>query len=171
MMIGKGVELKAQHLANGHAQQVAIDCGHALQAPVLGVLHDQLVDLFLIGDRHAKQVLGKAAHLGLHLVAGAPERRPHLVWRLLAHVRLKQHLHGKFARLAPRPGGQAPASSNLRRRLTISMAAAAASNPLLPALMPARLSACSSVSQVSTPKLWGMPVSCCDWPMPRATSL
>jgi len=48
---------------------------------------------------------------------------------------------------------------------------AAASNPLLPLFSPARSRACSSVSQVRTPKECGTPVSCCDWPMPRATSL
>src|SRR5271165_782581 len=121
--------------------------------------------------RHAKQVLGESAYLGLDLVAGPPESGAHLFRRLLAHIRLKQHLHGEFARFAPRARRHAlPPSTSLRRRLTISMAAAAASKPLFPALMPARFSACSSVSQVSTPKLCGMPVSCCDCPMPRDTS-
>ncbi len=44
-------------------------------------------------------------------------------------------------------------------RLAISMAAAAASKPLLPALVPARSTACSMVSVVSTPKTIGTPVS------------
>ena len=39
------------------------------------------------------------------------------------------------------------------------MAAAAASKPLLPALVPARSTACSMVSVVSTPKMIGTPVS------------
>src|ERR1035441_7691268 len=174
---GEGRSLEAQHLAHGHAEQVAIHGRHTLQAPVLGVKHEEFVDLLLVGDSYAEQVLGKAAHLGLDLVAGLPEGGAHLVGGLLADVRLKEHLHGQLARLAARSGGQdEPPSAglplrSLRRRLTISMAATAASNPLLPALMPARLSACSRVSQLSTPKLWGMPVSCCDWPMPRATSL
>src|SRR5579872_5002793 len=42
-------------------------------------------------------------------------------------------------------------SGSWRRRLTISIAARAASKPLLPALAPARLSACSSVSHAGTP--------------------
>ena len=44
------------------------------------------------------------------------------------------------------------------------MAVAAASKPLLPALVPARSMACSMVSVVSTPNTTGMPVSswaCC----------
>ncbi len=44
-------------------------------------------------------------------------------------------------------------------RLLISMAATAASDPLLPALVPARSIACSMVSHVSTPKMHGTPVS------------
>src|SRR5262249_46508761 len=40
-------------------------------------------------------------------------------------------------------------------RLTISIAESAASAPLLPPLIPARLRACSTVSVVSTPKITG----------------
>src|ERR1039457_529013 len=125
-----------------------------------------------MGDGDGEQVLGKAADLRLDFITGLPEGGAHLVGSLFADIGLKQHLHGQFAGLASVSGAQAvPPSCSLRRRLTISMAAVAASNPLFPALMPARVSACSRVSQVSTPKVWGMPVSCCDWPMPRATSL
>jgi hypothetical protein len=44
-------------------------------------------------------------------------------------------------------------------RPAISTAARAASAPLLPCAPPVRAAACSSVSQVSTPKITGMPVS------------
>lgn len=44
-------------------------------------------------------------------------------------------------------------------KLAISMAAAAASAPLLPAFVPARSIACSIVSVVMTPKMIGTPVS------------
>jgi hypothetical protein len=70
----------------------------------LALGEEQLVDLFLIRDGHAKQVFGKAAHFGLDVVAGLPEGGAHLVRRLLADVGLKQHLHGKLAPLAPRAG-------------------------------------------------------------------
>ena len=52
-----------------------------------------------------------------------------------------------------------PHRSSRRSRLTISMAASAASKPLLPALSPARLRACSSVSEVRMPKMTGTPVA------------
>ena len=42
-----------------------------------------------------------------------------------------------------------------RHRFAISIAVQAASNPLLPALVPARSTACSMVSVVSTPKTTG----------------
>jgi len=41
--------------------------------------------------------------------------------------------------------------------------------PFVACLHAGASSACSSVSQVSTPNACGTPVSCCDWPMPRAT--
>lgn len=53
-------------------------------------------------------------------------------------------------------------------RFTISMAASAASFPLLPALPPARSSACSSDSQVRTPKATGMPPSRLAFRIPEA---
>jgi len=128
---------------------------------VLGVGHDQRVDFFLVSDGHAEEVFGKAAHLGLDLVGGFPEIGAHLLRRLLADVRLKEHLHGQLARFAaPRrvmdsSGQRGPPGWSLRLRLTISMAAVAASKPLLPALMPARLRACSKVSQVRHAKAVG----------------
>ena len=67
---------------------------------MLGVGHDQLVDLFLVSDGHAEEVFGKAAHFRLNLVGGLPEIGAHLLRRLLADVRLKEHLHGQLARFA-----------------------------------------------------------------------
>jgi hypothetical protein len=54
--------------------------------------------------------------------------------------------------------------------LAISIAAMAASKPLLPALVPQRSSACSMVSVVSTPKVMGMDASAATWATPLATS-
>src|SRR6185436_16029499 len=48
---------------------------------------------------------------------------------------------------------------NRRNNAAISRAAAAASRPLLPASLPARARACSSVSVVRTPNAIGTPVS------------
>src|ERR1700753_2749815 len=110
-------------------------------------------------ERGVEKIFSEAADLGLDCIDRFPKRSAHLVGTLLADVCLKEHLHREFAGFATSAGGQAsPPSTSLRRRLTISMAAMAASNPLFPALMPARFSACSRVSQVSTPKLCGTPV-------------
>src|SRR5262249_9921050 len=54
-------------------------------------------------------------------------------------------------------------------RLTISTQAAAASAPLLPALVPARSIACSTVSQVSTPKVIAQSLESDTSPIPFAT--
>src|SRR5215469_4023196 len=169
---GKRRGLEAEHFGGGHAEKIAVHGGHAFEPPMGGVRGDQVVDLLVVERRNAEDVLCEAPDIGLDFVPGLPEGRVHLVGGLLADIGLKQHLHGNFARLASRAGAHADApATSLRRRLTISIAASAASKPLFPALMPALFSACSSVSQVSTPKLCGIPVSCCDWPMPRDTSL
>src|SRR3984957_3179077 len=81
--------LESQHLAHCHAQQVTIHGRHALQPPMFGIGHDQLVNLSLVCHGHAEQILGKTPHLGFHLVAGLPECGPNLVRRLLPNVRLK----------------------------------------------------------------------------------
>jgi hypothetical protein len=67
---------------------------------VLGVFHEELVYFFLMLDGDAEQVFGKAADLGLNLVTGLPEGGADLIRRLLADIRLKEHLHGEFARFA-----------------------------------------------------------------------
>src|SRR3981081_728836 len=209
----------ADHLGDGGADEVAVDDGHALDAPVLGVGFDEGVDLFLPVEGDAMEVFGEASGVGVDLFDRGPEEFADFFGGLFAEVSLEEHLHGEFAGLAAcahylelpelfgvneeDPGlkpsfseavfrGLKPPSNPERRaeesperraeestapaasflwRETISIAAVAASKPLLPALRPARSRACSRVSQVRTPKAWGTPVSCWDWPMPRATSL
>ena len=51
------------------------------------------------------------------------------------------------------------------------MADVAQSNPLLPALVPARSIACSIVSVVTMPNITGTPLSSDTWAMPLAASL
>ena len=60
MMTGRGVSGKPRNSATPAAQQIAIDCGHALHAPMLGVALDELVDLLapLAGD--AEQLVGES---------------------------------------------------------------------------------------------------------------
>jgi hypothetical protein len=51
-------------------------------------------------DGDAEEVFGKAADFGFDVVSGFPEGGADLVRRLLADVRLKEHLHGELARFA-----------------------------------------------------------------------
>jgi hypothetical protein len=53
-----------------------------------------------VRNRNAKQIFREPANIRLNVVAGLPERGPHLVRRLLADVRLEEHLHRELARLA-----------------------------------------------------------------------
>ena len=81
-----------------------------------------------------------------------------------------------IASAVPRPtrwqrrvrGSSAIAAADLPSRLTISIAASAASAPLLPPFSPARLSACSTVSVVRMPKMTGTPVARPAWSTPAA---
>ena len=67
-----------------------------------------------------------------------------------------------------RAGRSLRSSGGRARRLTISIAVQAASKPLLPALVPARSTACSMVSVVSTPNTTGIPLSSCTRWTPAA---
>lgn len=74
---------------------------------------------------------------------------------------------GKRCRPARRGAG--PQGSS-RSRFAISSAVEAAAQPLLPAFVPARSTACSIVSVVSTPNTTGTPVSSDTLAMPLAAS-
>src|SRR5690606_12321029 len=119
------------------------------------VVPQQLVEVFRID----------AAELRV-LVVLQPERLPVVA----ADEVLIDRLHREAARVAAFAVRVALvvffAHGRARIRLTISMAVSAASAPLLPALVPARSSACSMVSGVSTPKATGTPV--CMAALPQA---
>src|SRR5271166_170040 len=167
---------EAQELRHSRAQQVPIDRRHAFHSPALGVALDNLIDLSGALASGAKQLVGKGANLFVKVQTLAPERASHLAGILFGHVQLEEHLKRQLARLpAARclAHGLPPAfvaGRTFSRSDAISTAVRPASNPLLPDFNPARSMACSSVSQVSTPKACGTSVSCADWPMPRATS-
>ena len=96
----------------------------------------------------------------------APEERDDVRRGGVAALHLKKHLQRRFASAAARARHQMPAPLNARRSETISIALTAASQPLLPAFVPARSMACSIVSVVRTPKPIGTPVSA--WRCERA---
>ena len=83
-----------------HQRVVAVDLGHAVEAPVCGVSFDQLVDLRRAIVGHAKNVVGKALNFPLHIAVTFPESAAHLIHRLLAHICLEKHLQCQLARFA-----------------------------------------------------------------------
>src|ERR1035437_2502097 len=161
---------ESQKLSHPGAQKIAIHGCHAVHPPVFGVALDQLVDLLCAFGSNTEQVVGKAPHLVIEILAFTPERLPHLIRVLLSHFHLKQHLQRQFARLPASAGlghrfpsaALATCPATCCRNDAISTAARPAWNPLLPAFNPARSMACSRVSQVSAPKACGTPVSCAD---------
>src|SRR5207302_4315075 len=90
----------ADHLGDGGADEVSVDDGHALDAPVLGVRFDEGVDLFLAGGGYAMDVLAEAAGLGVDVGDRGPEELANLFGRLFAEIALEEHLHGEFAGFA-----------------------------------------------------------------------
>ena len=84
------------------------------------------------------------------------------VWPVICHW-YSACMASRRDRLRARPGPVAApfrhSAARRRSRFAISSATIAASAPLLPALVPARSTACSIVSVVSTPNAIGMPVS------------
>ena len=97
---GGGGVGEAEHLGYGGADEVAVDDGHALDAPVLGVGLDEGVDLLLPGGGYAVEIFGKTSSLGVYVVDGGPEEFADFVGSLLTEVALEEHLHGEFAGLA-----------------------------------------------------------------------
>src|SRR5271170_4693034 len=114
----------ADHLGDGGADKIAVDDGHALDAPVLGVGLDEAVDLLLTGGGDAVEVFGEAAGVGVDVGDRGPEELADLVGGLFTEVALKEHLHGEFAGLAA--GAHylftCPFAVSLRWMETISMA-------------------------------------------------
>ena len=120
-----------------------------------------------LSDIHAGSFLDADDLCGICERVAATE--PHLVLfggdlTRPAEDHLLRHYSG-IAATAPLAGGAAAhrtspgGASTARTRCAISRAARAASSPLLPSAPPARASACSTSSVVSTPNATGTPVS------------
>src|SRR5919106_2367630 len=186
-----------EQLVHRHAQDVAIDHGHAVEVPVLGVLGQERVDLALLLFAAAHQGFGEGLGLGIDR---APLPELALVrHRILGRVQIElvEELQGHLSRLSPAshddylrrgrlrgvtpPGGagRGPPCPRCRSpavlsspccctNAAISIAASAASCPRLPTSPPARAHACSSVSAVTKPKVAGTPVSSATRWMPAA---
>ena len=100
MTTARGVSGKAQQLRHRGTHQVAIDGGHALHTPVLGVTFNQTIDFGGTVGGDPEQIFGKALDVGAHVAALAPKGLAHLLRSLLSHVGLEKHLQRKFARFA-----------------------------------------------------------------------
>eukprot|EP01022_Parablepharisma_sp_SALTPOND_P024123 TRINITY_DN5305_c1_g4_i2.p1 TRINITY_DN5305_c1_g4~~TRINITY_DN5305_c1_g4_i2.p1 ORF type:complete len:914 (+),score=247.13 TRINITY_DN5305_c1_g4_i2:98-2839(+) len=158
-----------EHLIAGQAQDVAVHPVHALHPPAPAGRGQGLVDVCRRAadahDQHAGVVPQPGR--GGEVVGKAVQR---VLGRGVAVLHLIEHLEGQLAAFAAFAHGQASRSYRFLSRSTISMAARAASEPLLPALVPARSMACSMVSVVNTPKITGTPVSRLTWATPLETS-
>src|SRR5690606_4424739 len=191
------------HLVDREPQQVAVDRGHALEAPVRGVRGEQRVDALAVARHAGHQLLRVRARAlrQLEVAADGVERGldavqcrtraalagevggvEHLERRLArgaaarAHVRRRPRVPRDPPRGAGRPGRRlrSPLSGGRRSalaRCAISIAASAASTPLLPCSPPARASAWSTSSQVSTPNATGTSVSRTISRTPSVTAL
>ena len=158
-----------------HPEDIALDTAHPFRRPIgqrprdfgvqsVAVLHDALDQLERVGpgilaDRRA--IVRNPGHRGPEIIQG---RFP----VVFGEIETVEELHRTFAsRTAALPIEGLHSCSS---RLTISMAVHAASNPLLPDLVPARSTACSMVSVVSTPNATGTWVSSVTWATPFDTS-
>ena len=164
-----------QQLADGQAQHQAVDHRHAFEPPVVRVRDEQLVDRFDAHERLPHEVVRELAQvvgervfrLGITRPVQPPEGADRLLRSHAADFRLVKHLQRRRARqpstgrVHARHDEAKPAGlvwCKRRNNLAISMAAAAASNPLLSRPLPARSSACSQLSVVRTPNDIGTPV-------------
>src|SRR5258707_195167 len=152
---------KTQHFSDCSTNKIAVDDRHALDPPVCGVSLDEFVDLSLTTGGDTIDIFSKTTRIRVNIFNRGPEELANLLRSLFPQIPLKEHLHGEFTGLTPSShyfftccatAGSSFVDASLRWMETISMAAIAASKPLFPAFNPARSRACSSVSQVSTPK-------------------
>src|SRR5690606_10624082 len=163
-------------LVDAQAQDVAVDAAHAVQAPVVAVLLDERVDLLHVVADALGQVLREAPCLGGRgalLRVRSPRGGQGLIEaRGRGDFELVEGLEGPFTSGPPCAHAAQDSSPLPSRacRLTISRQARAASAPLLPAFTPARSMACSTVSQVRTPKPTGISPWKASWPRPLVHS-
>src|SRR6185436_12817526 len=186
----------AEQLVDRHPHHQPVDHRHPLQPPVLQVRGDQVVRFLDALDRPLHQVVGEnpadLVHCrfghevgvlvlgGRRRVASRPVGADRLVRRDAPDFPLIEHLQRRLARAtaagpidgahARNPKLRGAVSDSLRYSAAISIAAAAASRPLLSGPGPDRAAACASSSVVSTPKAIGMPVSPAAAVMPCATA-
>src|SRR5262249_3963157 len=143
-----------QELVDRHADDVAVDHRHALEAPVVGLGHDHLVDFWEILEGAAEDARGELARVRLRLLQ-ILERVDHRVGRIAGEVVLVEHLQRQLACFASRSHPHRSGLRSARHKFAISIAASAASQPLLPAPGDERAVACSAVLQGMTPKATG----------------
>src|SRR4029453_434335 len=154
----------ADELEGGEAEEVQVDPRQARQPPVLRGARDQAVDALERRAHTVDQLAREGPRLGvLGRVEVLPEEAQagRLRRSVVEQIDLVERLEGQLARGSTRSHRQNFCTA--RRTCTISSAVTAASYPLLPASPPARASACSMVSVVSTPNATGR-----SWP--RATA-
>src|SRR5262249_42153713 len=154
-------------------EHVAIDPGHPIESPVVAVLLDEPVDLLAVLHHSLDQLEREPLGLGIRrtLGLGVPGGLQRILGTEGAHLHLVERLERTLPSDATSPHQRFFPTSAIRAyRFTISRQAIAASAPLLPDFTPARSTACSTVSQVSTPKLTAHEAVSAMCPMPLLTS-
>src|SRR4029077_19141391 len=75
----------AQKFRDRAAQDVAVDGGHALHAPMLRMTLDQLIDVAGAIRVGSKEINGATANIFSYCLAFRPERAAHIIGPLSAH--------------------------------------------------------------------------------------
>src|SRR5262249_42521958 len=82
-----------EEFVDGQPQDISVDYGHSLDAPMFGTPLYQIIDLVEVGDRAHREVVGKLASDIAHVVA---ERLPVATGQVFdarpCNVVLKEHL-------------------------------------------------------------------------------
>ena len=106
-----GGSSEVAHFVDGHAEDVAVDDGHAVKTPVFGAFGDEVVDFGEAGGGAPGEGFHKRVRRGRRVdvtgfvlggIEGEVEGLDGLVDALLARVPLKQDLQGTLAGTASR---------------------------------------------------------------------
>src|SRR3954466_2885982 len=162
-----------EHLTDGEPEDQPVDDGHPFGPPVLGGRGDQRIDALQPPHGVMRELGCKRLELRIGLLAGPlmPEeglRRVHDVGA--ADLPLIQDLQRRLPAAVPDVLSHDERRPSAAAIAAISIAAAAASQPLLVGPSPARASASSAELVVSTPNVIGTPVSADACVRPCATA-
>jgi len=88
---------EAEEFGDSGAQDIAIDGGHAFEAPMFGVAFEELADLVVALHCNPEDIVSEVADTIFEVAALSPKSFLYVLDRLFTHVGLKQHLQRQFA--------------------------------------------------------------------------